>query len=183
MVKKMRDSLKSTIEALAALTAVVAIGLVLAWVLRFSFAGPSPEAYAALTGSAARLIPAGELAFGSENLSCGRYPTVFNPAFSDYGAAFFGFTVLNPDRFRLLPPSMKRFAYAHECGHQYVGYSELGADCYAVKRGLAQGWLDPASLEDVCAFFSKSKGTALHLPGPQRCAAIRVCYRRQGGGS
>jgi hypothetical protein len=171
---------KSAARALAAVGLICAAFFAVAWLLRFHFAGPSPALYAA-RHPPARFVPAGEVAFDGERFECGRRATVFNSGFSDYGAAFFGFVILNPDRFARLPAAMKRFAYAHECGHQFVGYSELDADCYAVKRGLAQGWLGPQALEEVCAFFSKSKGTALHLPGPERCAAIRSCYARQTG--
>jgi hypothetical protein len=172
---------RRTITSIAAIAAVAALGLVATWYLRFVFAGPTPEAYISRIGPSARFVRAGELVFEGERFTCGGHPTVLHSSFPDYGAAFFGFIVLNPDRFALLPPSVKRFAYAHECGHQYVGYSELDADCYAVKSGLAHGWLNQTSLEDVCAFFLKAKGTALHLAGPQRCAAIRTCYRERSG--
>jgi hypothetical protein len=171
-------AVKAAARALAALALICTAFLGFAWFLRFHFAGPSPALYAARNASS-RVVPAGEVAFDGEHFECGRRATVFNPGFSDYGAAFFGFVIINPDRFARLPLAIKRFAYAHECGHQFVGYSELDADCYAVKSGLAQGWLDRQALEEVCAFFSKSKGTALHLPGPERCAAIRSCYVRR----
>jgi hypothetical protein len=164
----------------ASVVLAIVFGLVASWYLRFVFAGPTPSIYAARIGAAAKFVAHGELAFDGERFSCGHYPTVLNPAFSDYGAAYFGFIVLNPGRFASLPVSVKRFAYAHECGHQYVGYSEVDADCYAVRSGAAHGWLGAASLEEICAFFSRSKGSSLHLPGPQRCLAIRDCYRRQG---
>jgi hypothetical protein len=171
-------AIKRAARALAAVGLVCAAFIALAFFLRFHFAGPSPALYAARHAPAARYIAAGEVTFDGERFECGRRATVFNSGFSDYGAAFFGFVILNPDRFARLPLAMKRFAYAHECGHQFVGYSELYADCYAVKRGLAQRWLDPQALDDICEFFSKSKGSALHLPGPQRCAAIRACYAK-----
>jgi hypothetical protein len=174
-------AMKRAAFALAGVGLVCAAFFAFAWALRFHFAGPSPALYAARNPPAARVVAAGQVAFDGERFACGSRATVFNPNFSDYGAAFFGFVIINPDRFALLPAAMKRFAYAHECGHQFVGYSELDADCYAVKRGLAQGWLDLRALEEICAFFSKSKGTALHLPGPKRCEAIRSCYAKQTG--
>ncbi len=164
-------------KAIAVFGLICGAGLVSAWYLTFIAAGPSPALYAAHIGPQSRLVRPGELVFDGQHFGCGDHPTVLFPGFPDYGAAFFGFILLNPDRFAELPLSVKRFAYAHECGHQFVGYSETGADCYAVKRGLREGWLDPESLQEVCAFFSRSKGTPFHLPGPQRCAAIRACYR------
>lgn len=172
-------SIREMAGAFGAIASVAAAGLLVSAYLRFVFAGPTPDLYVAHNAPTARRVTAGDLSFNGVSFTCGRFPTVFNPKFADYGAAFFGFIVLNPDRFGLLPLSVKRFAYAHECGHQYVGYSEAGADCYAVKQGLGTGWLDAASVEEICAFFSRSKGTALHLPGPQRCSAIRACYQRQ----
>jgi hypothetical protein len=169
------------VRPLAAFAAILALGLVFAWYLRFVFAGPTPEAYIARFAPNARVIASGSLMFEGESFRCGAHPTVFHTGFSDYGAAYFGFIVLNPDRFASLPRGVKRFAYAHECGHQYVGYSERDADCYAVKKGIAESWLGEASLEELCTFFSKAKGTALHLAGPQRCAEIRKCYRQHGG--
>jgi hypothetical protein len=174
------ETLKRSVLTLAAVGLVCAASLAVAWFLRFNFAGPSPELYAA-HHAGSRIAPAGEAVFDGERFECGRRATVYNPAFADYGAAFFGFVILNPDRFAKLPLAVKRFAYAHECGHQYVGYSELNADCYAVKRGLRERWLESQSLEEICAFFSRSKGTALHLPGPRRCEAIRLCHSKQTG--
>jgi hypothetical protein len=172
------EALKRSLLALAATGLVCAAFFAVAWTLRFEFAGPSPELYAA-HHPGSRIAPSGAAVFDGVRFECGRRATVYNPAFADYGAAFFGFVILNPDRFAKLPLAVKRFAYAHECGHQYAGYSEPGADCYAVKRGLRERWLDRQSLEEICAFFSRSKGTALHLPGPRRCEAIRQCYFEQ----
>jgi hypothetical protein len=168
---KMRHFLK----VIAAMAFVITMGLIASWYLRFVFAGPTPAEYVA-NHPGTKLVPEGQLSFDGEAFVCGRHPAVFVRNFEDYGAALFGFIILNPERFQTLPLAVKRFAYAHECGHQFVGYSETGADCYAVKRGLKDGWLDAGTLEEICAFFSKSKGGAFHLPGPQRCAFIRACY-------
>lgn len=151
------------------------IGLGAAFVLRLNFAGPTPEEYIARQASTS-LVPAGALEFDGRRFTCGGLPTVLNTGFNDYAAAFFGFLIVNPDRFAKLPVTVQRFAYAHECGHQVVGYSEVDADCYATRLGRKEGWLDAAAMEEVCSFLLKSKGSALHLPGPQRCAAIRRCY-------
>ena len=88
----------------------------------------------------------------------------------DYGAAYFGFILINPKRFELLPPTIKRYAYGHECGHQHVGYDEGEADCYSIRRGQAEGWLDEAAMDEICAFISHSKGDAVH-PARRRAAA------------
>ena len=164
-----------------AIGSVLAAGLTLAWYLQFVFAGPSASLYVEKIGPGAKLIPAGQLNFDGESFSCGALPTVLQPGFQDYGAAYFGFIILNPERFSTLPVTLKRFAFSHECGHQFVGYSETAADCYAVGRGLRDGWLGRESLEEICSFFVKSKGSVFHLPGPLRCSAIRECYKNRGG--
>jgi hypothetical protein len=162
--------------AVACAASIFAAGLGSSYYLRFIFSGPTPAEYMARTGPEARFVPAGALKLNGENFSCSKYPSVLNSRFPEYGAAYFGFMIFNPDRFATLTPGLRQFAYAHECGHQYVGYSELAADCFAVKRGLKQGWLGKPAFEEVCAFFHRSQGTALHLPGPQRCQALRRCY-------
>lgn len=154
---------------------VCAVGLAAAYALQMRFAGPTPQEYMARQ-SAASFVPAGALEFDGRPFSCGALPTVLNPRFEDYAAAFFGFLIVNPERFQTLPMTVKRFAHAHECGHQSVGYSEIAADCYAARLGKKEGWLDSKAMDEVCGFFISSKGSALHLPGPQRCEAIRRCH-------
>lgn len=174
----MPETMRAIVRPLATFAAILALGLLAAWYLRLLFAGPTPSAYIAHSAPGAYAVPAGALAFDGVSFRCGDYPAVLHPTFSDYGAAFFGFIVLNPDRFASLPLGVKHFAYAHECGHQYVGYSERDADCYAVKKGLSESWLSRTTLDAICAFISKAQGTALHLAGPQRCAEIRRCFER-----
>jgi hypothetical protein len=47
------------------------------------------------------------------------------------------------------------------------------------------GWLTPGGLDQVCDFISAGKADAAHPAGPERCAAMRACYRasdvRAGG--
>ncbi len=173
------DRHRRHLRSVAGVVAVLAVGLICAWYLRLVFARSTVDAYVARYQASATVFAPGTLSFDGEAFQCAKTPAVLNRAFPDYGAAYFGFIILNPVRFETLPMPVKRFAYAHECGHQYVGYGEAAADCYAVKRGIHQGWLTPAALNEVCDFFSRSKGTAFHLPGPQRCAAIRGCYAAQ----
>jgi hypothetical protein len=168
------------LKSLFASLAICGIGLLAAFALHTNFAGPTAAGYAARHGLERAVIPAGQLDFSGLKLTCGRTATVFDPAFEDYGAAFFGFIILNPIRFRNVSPVILRFAFAHECGHQSVGYSETEADCYAVRLGREQGWLGDRALEKICSFFSTSKGSSHHLPGPLRCEAIRRCYHRAG---
>jgi hypothetical protein len=66
--------------------------------------------------------------------------------------------------------------YNHECGHKFVGPDENKADCYAIKRGRSEGWLNPAGLEQVCRFINAARPDALHASGPNRCNLMRECF-------
>lgn len=150
--------------------------------LQFAYAHATAEEYLAYKGAPVSMVPAGALEFDGRRFACGRFPTVLDPSLTDYAAAYFGFVLLNPSRFPLLPATIKRYAYAHECGHQYVGYDEGEADCYAIRRGRAEGWLDQAAMDEICAFISRSKGDALHGLGVRRCAMMRRCFTRSRPG-
>ncbi len=153
-------------------------GAGLVWALQQRLATPTATEYLAHAGSAARLVPAGALHSEGERFTCNRFPTIFSARLDDYGAAFFGFILLNPARFESLPLILKRYAYAHECGHQYVGYDEGEADCFAIRRGKAQGWLGEAGVNAICDFISRSKGDAVHALGLRRCEMMRRCFAR-----
>ncbi|WP_088343658.1 MULTISPECIES: hypothetical protein [Rhodomicrobium] len=174
--------------ALRALLAAAAFVLLLAGaaglarVLQFAYATPTVSEYLEHLGGAGTVVPAGELTYDGHNFRCGRFPTVLNAKLNDYGAAYFGFVLLNPDRFATMSPMVKRYAYAHECGHQYVGYDEGEADCYAIRRGRREGWLDRAALEEICGFISRSKGDAVHAFGVRRCEMMKLCFARSRPG-
>ena len=162
----------------AAFAALLAGGWGAARWMQFAYAHPTAEEYLAHHGGKASFVPAGQLTFDGVSFTCGRFPTVMNAGLDDYGAAYFGFVLLNPVRFPQLPLTVKRYAYAHECGHQYVGYDEGEADCYAVRRGRAEGWLDAAAMDEICAFISRSKGDGVHALGARRCQMMRRCLSR-----
>lgn len=161
---------------------LLASGAGAVWLLQQRFAVPTPAEYLAKAGPDATFIPAGALRFEGESFACGRFPTVLNAKLDDYGAAYFGFILLNPARFETLPLILKRYAYAHECGHQYVGYDEGEADCYAVRRGRQEGWLDAGGMDAICDFISRSKGDAVHALGLRRCQMMRRCFARSRPG-
>ena len=144
--------------------------------LQFSYAHPTPAEYLAHLGGKGRLVPAGELHFDGVSFRCGRFPAIFDATLKDYGAAYFGFIMLNPERFVKMPLTLKRYAYGHECGHQYVGYDEDAADCYSIRRGVAAGWLNAAAMDEICAFIGRSKGDGLHALGKRRCEMMRQCF-------
>jgi hypothetical protein len=167
--------LLGTLAAFAGLL-LAALGVV-RW-MQLAYAHPTVEEYLAHHGGKPEIIPAGKLTYDGVGFTCGRFPTVMNAALDDYGAAYFGFVLLNPARFPQLPPTLKRYAYAHECGHQYVGYDEGEADCYAVRRGRAEGWLDAAAMDEICGFIGRSKGDGVHALGTRRCQMMRRCLAR-----
>lgn len=145
--------------------------------LQFSYAHPTPAQYIEYLGGNGELVPAGDLNYDGVKFTCARFPAIFDPTLEDYGAAYFGFIMLNKERFEEMPLMLKRYAYMHECGHQYVGFDEGAADCYAIRRGRRDGWLSGAGLDEICAFIGRSKGDALHRLGERRCENMRQCYK------
>ena len=88
----------------------------------------------------------------------------------DYAAAYYGFLILNEERFSKLPMTLKRYVYAHECAHQYVGRGELAADCYAVRQGRREGWLDEKRRGHDLRLHRTGKGEPAHPAGPEGAA-------------
>jgi len=74
------------------------------------------------------------------------------------------------------PGPVGLFVYYHECGHHHVGASELGADCWAVRRGVREGWLDSAGLQQICTSFGNAPATATHPSGARRCSNLNRCF-------
>ncbi len=84
--------------------------------------------------------------------------------------------LINPVLIGRQPSIVQMFVYAHECGHHRVGASELGADCWAVNRGVADGWFSRASLQHICRSFGGRPATATHPSAQSRCAALDRCF-------
>jgi len=74
--------------------------------------------------------------------------------------------------------AVKLWIYGHECGHLFGGLDENKADCFAVRRGQADGWLDTNGLDQVCSFISAARADAMHFGGPERCTFMRECFRK-----
>ncbi len=137
----------------------------------------SLEDYLKEVGPRAKLVPKGKLVIDGKRKYCGNRPTVMDPKFDSWGGAYPGFVILNPERLKGLPTTVKFYVYAHECGHQFVGRNEEAADCFAVKRGRRYGWLNAQGMAQICSFISKLKGDGEHDAGTVRCEKMRVCYR------
>lgn len=137
---------------------------------------PTPEEYVAYVGGDARIVQAGGLKFDGDTQLCGKRPTVLDPSLDDYGAAYPGFLIMNPKLLSRVSSPVKKWIFAHECGHQFRGPDEETADCFAVQRGRRYGWLTLEGLEQVCNFIAPAKGDMMHLGGSYRCEYMRKCF-------
>jgi len=165
-----------TLLATVLIGGIMAAGLAATAALRHLYADPTPEQYMDFIDGNGEIVPAGELEIDGESFSCGHRPTVVANALDDYAAAYYGFLILNEERFSKLPMTLKRYVYGHECAHQYVGRGELAADCYAVRQGRLEGWLDDDGVDEICGFIGQAKASPTHPAGPKRCQYIRACF-------
>lgn len=132
-----------------------------------------PGAIAAPGGQ--KVIAPGKLVIAGRRLRCGKIPTVYSTTFAYYAAAGKGVILINPRKIARLPAVVRWIIYYHECGHHRVGLSEVAADCFAVRTGIAQGWLSRSGLRHVCRSFRGVSGGP-HPPGPRRCKLMEQCY-------
>jgi hypothetical protein len=140
---------------------------------------PTPYDYVERNSGGATVVPYGQLVIDGHRMVCGTYATVIDPNLNDYAAApYRQFIILNMPYIAKVPIAVKLWIYSHECGHKFVGTDENKADCYAVRRGRSEGWLDASGLEEVCQFISAARPDALHASGPDRCELMRECYRQ-----
>ncbi len=137
---------------------------------------PTPHEYAEHVGNGATVVEPGRLKLAGQPQICGQRPTVMDPTLDDHAAAYPGFIIINPTRIATLEPVVQFWIYAQGCGFQFRGPDPTVADCYATERGIRQGWLASAGVDEICKLFSTTKGDDMHLPGPERCDAIRKCY-------
>jgi hypothetical protein len=137
---------------------------------------PLPEDYVKRNGGGATIVPNGQLTLDDHPAVCGRTATVFDSNLTDYGAYYPRFVILNPRLMQRVPTPVKLWIFGHECGHISGVKNEPQADCFAVRRGLREGWLSPHGIEQICDFISAGRADVLHPSGPQRCALIRQCY-------
>ncbi len=129
----------------------------------------------------AQVIPLGpnptNPVIGGLPVSCSGVPAFVNHQLGDIAYAYPGSIHFSPGFFSLPPPTQV-FIYAHECAHQIsgIGSNEQSADCWAVKTGRNQGWLNQDSLSVVMAGIVSSAGDWTHLPGPYRIAQMQACF-------
>jgi hypothetical protein len=159
-----------------AASALLGVGLAASQPLKTN---PTPQDYVERNGGGATIVPAGQLVLDGHRMSCGNWTTVLDPNLNDYAAAPYPqFIILNMPYVDQVPTAVKLWIYSHECGHKFGGLDESKADCFAVRRGRAAGWLNPEGLSQVCSFISAARPDAAHVSGADRCALMRQCYDR-----
>jgi hypothetical protein len=110
------------------------------------------------------------------NLKCGRARNVVDKRMEGEGAASPGVLYFNPRILARHPQVVQLFVFHHECGHQSVGANELKADCYAVNKGVREGWLTRRGVSQVCDTFIDHPETATHPSGKRRCRNLDQCF-------
>ena len=139
---------------------------------------PTPQDYVERNGGGATIVPAGQLVLDGHRMSCGPWATITDPNLDDYGKSYPQFVILNAAYIAKVPTAVKLWIYSHECGHLFGGPDENKADCYAVRRGRAAGWLDAQGLDEVCTFIAAARPDTMHVSGPNRCSLLRECFRQ-----
>ena len=135
-----------------------------------------PETELARLSSPVDLRRNGELLIAGRALRCGRVRNVLDPELPNLGSAAPGIVVFNPYLLNRESDAVRLFVFHHECGHHNVGSSEIGADCWAVKQGVLQGWFDQQAIEQVCGSFGNGPASVTHPSGARRCASLRQCF-------
>ena len=120
----------------------------------------------------------GEPMIDGRHVHCNNVRIRFDRGLPNLGAASMDsrLLILNPRLLQRETPIVQLFVFNHECGHHQVGGSELGADCWAVGRGVREGWLDAQGIGQVCRSFDDAPETSTHPSGRRRCANLDRCF-------
>lgn len=136
-------------------------------------------AFASSTVSAQTILADGGVKLGSQSYRCGSVRTVLDRTLPMEGAAVIGDGLyLNPGLMQRHPEAVRIFIYHHECAHHRGEETELGADCWAVDRGVQGGWLDRTGLAAVCRSFANEPESDTHPSGQRRCRNLDRCFAR-----
>jgi hypothetical protein len=127
---------------------------------------------------AASLQKDGSMEIAGRSLRCGKVRNALDPRLPNLGISIPStrLLVINPNLLRRHPESVRLFVFYHECGHHHVGASEFRADCWAVDRGVREGWLDKTGLVGVCRSFGNAPETPTHPSGARRCRNLDRCF-------
>jgi len=87
------------------------------------------------------------------------------------GAAGRDLIFLNPKYIKEMPWQARLFMFAHECGHlqKEIDDDESEADHFAVKKGVAEGWLKREHLKPICEDYGDAPADGAHPSGRTRC--------------
>jgi hypothetical protein len=118
----------------------------------------------------------GAIELAGRTVRCANVDIVMDRRLPSEGAAAPGVLILNPSMLNEQPAIVRLFVFHHECGHHHVGDSELKADCWAVQRGVRDGWLTQRGLKEVCDSFEDAPETSSHPSGRRRCRNIDQCF-------
>ena len=138
----------------------------------------APLAAAALAAEPARVLADGQLEMAGRKMSCGEVEVRLDRRLPNLGAASPHEQMLwiNPRLLAGETPTVQLFVFHHECGHHHVGASELGSDCWAVEKGVQDGWLDEKGLSQVCDSFGGAPESSTHPSARRRCGNLDRCY-------
>lgn len=114
---------------------------------------------------------------GGVRVSCMGVPTWLDGGINDIAIAVLGAIVLSP-ALGNWPPVVQVFVYAHECAHHIpaIGSNENAADCWAIKLGRNQGWINFQGLRVIQTYFQNNQGDWTHLPGGMRIQQMQTCF-------
>ncbi|MGE5511306.1 MAG: hypothetical protein ACM31O_08665 [Bacteroidota bacterium] len=131
---------------------------------------------AALAASSVTVQRDGAVQIAGRSLKCGSVRNRLDPRLPNLGMAGPGVLTLNPGLLARYSETVRLFVYHHECGHHHVGGDELRADCWAVNRGLRDGWLNRGALGQICRSFGNDPETETHPSGQRRCRSLERCF-------
>lgn len=168
---------KSRLRSLIEWGAVAGI----AFAAYYAFSPASPptlEEYVATASAPVKTISSGTVELAGTPANCNNFPLVLDNNFEDHGGAWpqSGFMILNPKFLFSLPKAQQFFTFYHECGHMSGLKPELDADCYSIKHGRKNGWLDQKGLDQLCAYWLPKKGDSVHPSGKIRCEHMISCF-------
>jgi hypothetical protein len=120
----------------------------------------------------------GTLQIDGRTLKCGNVRNALDRRLPNLGISIPAsrLLVINPTLLAHESKTVRVFVFNHECGHHHVGASELNADCWAVHRGVEEGWLDKVGLGEVCQSFRGAPATPTHPSGARRCGNLDRCF-------
>jgi hypothetical protein len=141
-------------------------------------AGCLVVANAAEAASPVSLQRDGSVEIAGRKLRCARVRNTLDPRLPNLGISIPArrLLIINPALLQRYSDTVRLFVFHHECGHHHVGGSELSADCWAVERGVREGWLAKPGLTEVCKSFGGVPATPTHPSAARRCSNLERCF-------